>query len=482
MSQRRKRITGNIVLAILALAGAALLVVCGLIVYGQFRTHEIKIAVGKPKSDTFAIMQAMKTVMARHYPRIRITLHETAGTEDNLNRLGWGSAELAVSQADADAPPVARTVAVLFEDVFQLVVHKDPVAADSGARAPAARAAAAILTSPAISGFDALQGKKIGLSKTGGQFKAFLFLAAQYNLKESDFTFVGGDDASADAAFKKNEADAVFRIRALLNPEIAALVSGGGAAFLPLDNAPILHAKNPAYTVTTIPRGTYSVSPLMPSADVPTVQVQRVLLARQEVDADVVSAIREVLMDRRHELAAALVLEFQPVRYLLAHITQESLNAGLNAPVHPGALPDYQKQGSSFVGRHTNALTLFFAICVLLVLWTVEMRRLSENLKKRHGDAYNLKAAGLMEAAYRSEPPGQIGTELLEIFADAVKDLESDKLSSDSFHSFHTIWKTAMDAVIARHGNGPALPAPSAPVAKTSRWSLVKYLQPKSNS
>ncbi len=117
MTELRKRLTGNIVLVILALAGVVLLIVCGLSIYGQLKTHEIRIAVGKPKSDTFAIMHAMKTVLARHYPHIRITLHETSGTEDNLNRLGWGSAELAVSQSDADAPPVARTVAVLFEDV-----------------------------------------------------------------------------------------------------------------------------------------------------------------------------------------------------------------------------------------------------------------------------------------------------------------------------------------------------------------------------
>ena len=479
MSKRRKRITGNIVLAILALAGAALLVVCALIVYGQFKTHEIKIAVGKPKSDTFAIMQAMKTVMARHYPRIRITLHETGGTEDNLNRLGWGSAELAVSQSDADAPPVARTVAVLFEDVFQIVVHRDPAAGDSGARAPAA---APILTSPAISGFDGLQGKKIGLSKTGGQFKAFLFLAAQYNLKESDFSFVGGDDASGDAAFMKKEVDAVFRIRALLNPDIAALLAGGGATFLPLDNAGTLHAKNPAYMVSTIPKGIYAVSPPTPSADVPTVQVLRVLLARQDADPDAVSAIREVLMNRRQELASAIVLEFQPVRYLVAHINQTAANSGLNVPLHPGAQPDYDKQGSPFVGRYANLLALGIAVCVLMVFWISEFRRVWEKVKKRHGDAYNLKASALLEAAYRSESPADIGTELLGIFTAAVKDLEADKLSSQSFHSFHTIWKTAMDAVIARAGNGAALPAPSAPVAKTSRWSLVRYLQPRSHS
>ncbi len=277
----------------------------------------------------------------------------------------------------------------------------------------------------------------------------------------------------------------MFRIRALLNPDIAALLTGGGAAFLPLENAPTLHIKNPAYTVTTIPKGTYSVSPLMPGADVTTVQVQRILLARQDVDPEVVSAITEVLMDRRHELAAALPLEFQPVRYLLAHITQEALNAGLNAPLHPGAQLDYQKQEGSFVRRHENSLALAFAVCVFLVFWTAELRRHSAHTQKRHADAYNLKVAGLMEAAYKSESPAAVGTKLLELFAAAVKDLESDKLSGASFHSFHTIWKTAIDTVIARQGSVVSWQPPAAaasPGPKGAKWNLVKYLQPRSNS
>ena len=480
-----KRFTGKIVIAILALVSAALLAVCGLTLYGRnVQTHEITIAAGKAKSEAFVMMQALKTVIARRNSGIRITVHETGGTEDNLMRLERGAAQLAVSQSDTEAPYIARTVAVLFDDVFQIVVRSGPAARATTPAVVRATAPAAAAASP-IAGFESLQGKRIALAKTGGQFKAFLFLAAQYKLKEADFTFTGGDDATADEAFTRNEADAVFRVRSLPNPAIGALVADGGATFLPLDNAAALHARNPAYTATTIPKGTYSENPPTPSADVPTIEVHRVLLAGRDVNPDVVNAITEVLMTARPELASVIGPEFLSVRPLLAQIKQSALDSGVDPPLHPGANPDYQTKEGSFVWNHMNLLASAFALCVLVALWTAELRRHAAHVKKRRADAYNVRVAGLMAAAYRSESTAPIASELLTLFEAAVQDLKAGKLSSESFQSFHGIWKAAMDAASGHPGNAgnwQAVPAPSASSGEKSKWSLVKYLQPRSNS
>ena len=480
-----KRFAGKIVMAILALASAALLVVCALNLYGRyFQTHEITIAAGKAKSDAFVMMQALKTVMARR--NVHITVHETGGAEDNLKRLERGAAQLAVSHSDIEAPFVARTVAVLFDDVFQIVVRNSlapdrPAARPAAARPPAAAQAAPAQTATSfpILGFDSLQGKRIALGKTGEQFKAFLFLAAQYKLKEADFIFVGGDDATADEAFVRNEADAVFRVRTLLNPAIAALVADGGATFLPVDNAAALHARNPAYTATTIPKGTYSVSPLMPSTDVPTIQVHRLLLAAKGVDPNVVSAITEVLLTERQELAAAIGPESQWVRPLLAQIRQPVIEPGLDTPLHPGAKPDYQTTEGSFVWSHMNLLASVFALCVLLSLWIVELRRHHSDRVNEHSvNAYRVKVAGLMEAAYGGESPASVATELLALLEAAVRDLKAGKMSGEAFQSFHSMWKTAMDAASGHPANGQGIPAPSSSRGrKSAKWSLVKYLQ-----
>ena len=327
------------------------------------------------------------------------------------------------------------------------------------------------------------------MDKTSGQLRPFLLLAAQYKLKEADFTIAGGDDTGAAEAFAKNKADALFRTGPLLSPDIMALVRNQGAVFLPVDNGAAMHIRNPEYSVSTIPKGTYSLNPLIPSSDVPTVHVQRLLLARQDADPDAIAAITKILLTHRQELAAAISSpESQWVQPLVARIRQPGPDTGIVAPLHPGAMLDYEAKEGSFVANHANLLAIIFAICLFLTLLTLELRRHFAHVKKRRADAYNLKVATLMEAAYRSDSAAPVAAELLEVFAAAVKDLEHGKLTSEAFQPFHTIWKAAMDAampgqrIVGNWQSSSSSAAPSASGGGGSKWNLAKYLQPRSNS
>jgi uncharacterized protein len=86
------------------------------------KTESLTLAAGASSGESYLLGHALKTVVERHYPKIRITLLETGGTVENLRMLEDGRAQLAAAQSDMPAGPRARSVAVLYDDTFQLLV------------------------------------------------------------------------------------------------------------------------------------------------------------------------------------------------------------------------------------------------------------------------------------------------------------------------------------------------------------------------
>jgi NMT1-like family len=188
----------------LALGALSLTLIAVLAVAGWqgSRTQHITLAAGASSGESYILGNALKTVVERHYPKIRITVLETGGTVENLTMLQAGGAQLATAQADIPAGSRARSVAVLYDDTFQLLVAKD---------------------SPA-QGLVDLRGKRIALAQSGGQFQSFLHVAEHFGLRPADFQFVGTNDEDARVAFLSGRADAIFRVRAVGDPSIRQLV------------------------------------------------------------------------------------------------------------------------------------------------------------------------------------------------------------------------------------------------------------------
>src|ERR1700733_396929 len=159
-------------------------------IWQRSKTEHLTLAAGASSGESYILGNALKTVVERHYPKIRITLLETGGTVENLRMLDEGRAQLAAAQADILPGPTARAVAVLYDDTFQLLVPKN---------------------SPVQSLVD-LQGRRIALAQSGGQFQSFLHVADHFGLHSKDFQFVGTSDEDAGAASLNGGADAFFRV------------------------------------------------------------------------------------------------------------------------------------------------------------------------------------------------------------------------------------------------------------------------------
>jgi uncharacterized protein len=417
-------------LALVALS-VTLVAVLAIAWWQQSRTEHITLAAGAPSGESYILGNALKTVVERHHPRIRITLLETGGTVENLSMLQDGRAQLATAQADIPAGPRARSVAVLYDDTFQLLVPKQSQAKS----------------------LVELEGKRIALAQSGGQFQSFLHVADHFGLHQADFQFVGTSDEDAGAAFLNGGADALFRVRAIGDPSIQRLVQSGKARFLPLEHAAAMKIKYPAFEAALIPIGAYLGNPPIPAQDFPTVAVHRTLLARDDANAAAIRAITGALLERRQEIMQEIPVSMTEVRLLLVQTRRPEQQSAIGPALHPGALSFYEKDKPSFLLAHADYVGLILTVGLMAGSWIWELKRWMQRQQKDQADIYSKRVVALISDVQTANSLATLDaawSELLKILAEAVHDLDDDKLSEESFNSFRAILQIGMEVTKER--------------------------------
>src|SRR5262249_51356979 len=150
----------------------------------------------------------------------------------------------------------------------------------------------------------------------------------------------------------------------------------GTVKFIGIEHAAAMRLKQPAYTPSSIPEGAYSGTPAIPSTDLPTVAVQRTLVANQKTGDELISFIAGILSERRQELAFAIPSQSAELRPLLAGLKPPGDSGnGLEPPVHRGAAAYYDRDKPSFVQRYADYLTLLLTIALLIGSWVWELKR-----------------------------------------------------------------------------------------------------------
>lgn len=409
-------------LMILLLGGASLGLLLGLILstINDTRVYRLKLAAGDQLGESYILSEAIeKTVEARH-PKIQIELVTTGGTSDNLRLLEDGAVDLATAQADVAPGASARTVAVLYRDLFQLVVKEN-----SG-----------------INQFIDLKGQAIGLQPSGGQFRSFLEVAAHYGLQPTDFSFVGNSDAEADTAFRENRVQAVFRVRAPGNQSIADLVQKYRGQLAAIEQANAMQIKYPAFQADQIPQGAYQGSPPVPTTDLNTVGVERLLLADENVPDAVIREITAVINEHRQDLANQIQIE--SVKPLVSSIRDPRQSGEVDVPMHQGALNYYERNEPSFVQENADFLALLLTVALLGGSWLWEFKKWLERRKKDFADRYIEKVVYLMK---EGDDPTLKQQTLDQVFREAATNLVEEKISQESFRTFNEAYKTAREAI-----------------------------------
>jgi uncharacterized protein len=409
------------------LAVAIVLVTAGLgyTVFENYRVHTLVLAAGGPDSESYVLAKALATVVERHHPHLHLVVRETGGTTENLAMLSDGRAQLAAAQADVPAGPMANLLAVLYRDDLQVFVRNDAKVTD----------------------FRSLRGKRIGLTRRGGQYQSFLVVADHLGLTAADFQFVGDDDASADRALLDQRADAVFRVRALGNRAVEKLVQANIGHFIPIEEVAGLVVRNSAFQASTIPRGVYAGIPPQPLADTPTVGVARTLLASRDTSPSDIYAVTSVLFSDRREIAEEIPQEDAGVRSLLADMKEAGALGGLPPPVHAGAKKFFDRD-KSFVLDHASFLGLLVTLGVLGLSWLRQLKHTMAKRRKTEGDRYADEIIQLLLLGQKSNSLyliNGIRSQLMVILREAVCALDQDNISNEAFQNMRGLWEISVD-------------------------------------
>jgi TRAP transporter TAXI family solute receptor len=408
-----------ITLFFLAILGA------GLWMLEDTTVHRVTIAAGSRSGGAFAMARAIAEVAREHHPSLQVNVVESLGSLQNMDLLERGHIDLATVQADTAMPRSARMVATLYQDVFQLIVRKDPDGEQS------------------IENVQDLHGRRIALPPQGsGQRRSFAFLASHYGLKSSDYEDLAMSSGSANWALIDGAVDAVFRVRACGNRSIMKLIDAVDVGLVPIDQAAAMRHKEPVLETAMIPMGCYQGHPALPGRDLMTVGVPRLLVAAADLDSEVVSLITSVLFERRRELVHRTPLA--------GFISAPDRTGGTSIPLHPGARKFYDRDRPSFFQENAEPIALVVTVAALMVSGLFQ---LTARKKRRRVDQYNRAVLTLgVEARTASshEAVTRLKERLFQVAGSVVDDAETGQISTDGFQFFAFTWGVANGAIDER--------------------------------
>ncbi|NJO80668.1 MAG: TAXI family TRAP transporter solute-binding subunit [Cyanobacteria bacterium RM1_2_2] len=390
-------------------------------IHSETRVYRLSIATGSKEGEYYAFAQALSTVVSRHNPKIKITVEESAGAQQNLEWLEQGKTQLAIVQSDTPSQPSARAVAYLFPEVFHLVAR----------------------TNAGIENIDDLRDKRIALMPKGsGSYDLFWVLSQHYDLQETDFTAMPMPPDQAYAQLRQGKVDALFRVMALGNPGMSQLLKQSQSKLVPIDQVESLRLSLPYLESSRIPKGTYDGGSPIPPEDLPVVGVRAVLIGRDTVKPEVIQEITRTLFEFRNEIVA--------IYPRAATMRLPDAGEDLGLPLHPGSKAFYNRDQPNFIVEYAESIGLAFSVGVLLVSGLWQLRLWLEGRQKNRADSYNLEILALLEQVLKTDDLQELEAiqhQLFEILRQVVVDLDTDRISPESFQSFTFPWEMAISAL-----------------------------------
>jgi uncharacterized protein len=390
------------------------------------KIYQLDFAAGDPRSESYILSRAIAQVITTNQPRIHINVISTGGTVENIDLLEAGKVQLATAQADVPTGSVARSIAVLYRDLFLLIVKKNSD----------------------IHNFVDLKGKQIGLAPSSGQFHSFLEVANHYSLTLADLQFVGTNPEQVSAAFRENRIDALFSARAPGSPAITEFVQKYQGQLLAIEQAEAMRLKYPAFAPAIVPQGAYQGQPAIPSQDLKTVGVEHLILVDRHIDEWIVREISRILHENRQQIIAAIPVEFADLKPLVAKIDRPNIADGISVPVHPGVTAYYDRNKPTFVESHAGLLSLLLSGATLVGSGLVGLKvKIQQNQKDKTDEYIKLAASCLSIDKTDIVELFNKRQELNNIFEQAVAALISEEISQESFRTFNEVYKDVRAAL-----------------------------------
>ena len=323
-------------LRIILVASVVVLVTgAGLFVYYWYtRPTTLTVAVGSLDGEAPKLMSALASRLAAANAPVRLKLVETTTALEAAEMFSSDKTDLAVVRGDVGDLSQAQAVVILAHAVVLLVAPPGSSIAD-------------------IAGL-----KRVTVGVVGGETnrKVVSALTQEYDLGRANVTFRNLAPAETRRALETREVRAVLVVVPLAEKYLALLRGlfpqnpKSAPVLIPIDAAGAIAEKQRAYESFDVPKGTLRGSPPVPSDDLTTLRVSFYLVARKDLDNDLVGELTEALMKARRDLLG----EFP----LLGQMTAPSTDSDAYLPVHSGAAAFYNGTQESFLDKWGNAIFL----------------------------------------------------------------------------------------------------------------------------
>jgi len=426
------------ILAIVATIVALVVVIGGFLGYrslsGVDARQEIVIATG-PETGTY---HALGTALARVLEGTGVVqsaqIRATAGSVANMELIGSvdGGVDLAFVQSDTPASTRARLVAPLYNEVLHILVSK-VVAGD-------------------IQTLDDLHGRRVALGPEGsGTRQLSKRVLAHFGVEVGeDLSLLPGETT---AGLIDGTVHAAFVLNAIPARMVANLAEKDAVRFLSLgdaqeygNEADALALVFPSIRGTTIPRSTYV---RLPERPVRTIEVSAMLIARRDLDPNLVRAIAATIIENRSGAGG-----LEGTDLVVARRIREDYRPGAVAiPFHQGAVAYYDREEPPFFVEYAEAMSLGLTLLLGAYSAYIALREWMRRRMKNRIDAY------LLEVERETEDLGSLSLDKLiehrdaldEVRRRAFSDLVSERLLADeSFTIFQNHLRDEFAAIEAR--------------------------------
>ncbi len=430
MAGEREGFSKRLVFAVLVGLGAgAAAILAGLTLDTRGQLTNLTIAAGPRGSDAFHLLREVAEVVERHSDLIRLHVRESGDSSENVSLIRAGKVSLAAVHADTPAVSEIRLVAHLYDDFFQLIARADAN----------------------IHGLRDLIGKRVALPPFGtDEFRAFWMLARHYDLAVDDFDWRAIPLRDVAVHIAKGRFDAVFALRSLHDRSILRLITEAELlhtplTYVPVDQTPAVALNRPSLDAAVIVKGAFDGDPPLPTTDTPSPSIDRLLVARADVEPAAIREVTRGLFERRLDLT---------VRTPLAdEIAKPDAATGISVPFHEGAESFYRRDEPSFIQENAEPLALLVTVLAMVISAGFALRSRIVANRKNRSDTYNYQLLELANEARDAKTLAEIRAckeNLHRIRETVVVALDTDDVSEEGFQSFAFLWDSVRTGIDER--------------------------------
>lgn len=307
--------------------------------------HAIVIATGQRGGTFLPLGETLARSFGGDLPDVQFTAIESPGGVASIEMLANDEAQLALLSNHVAGAAGVQLIAPLYQETLQIVVRIGPDGAPIAAR-PHDLSGRRVSVGPAGSGTESIADAV--LQHFGVTADAF----DRRNLALTDAT----------AALEAGELDAAFIVGGMRTPAVDRLLARDDMTLLSLGEPGRvgsalegIRLDAPYFTITAIPEHAYGRKP---SAPVGTISVHALLVARDDLDDDLVQAMTESLFAHKVQLAKQ--------ERLLSHLSERYDPAMSPYPLHAGADRYYRRDEPTFLAQHIDEISFAITIGALL--------------------------------------------------------------------------------------------------------------------